>query len=235
MTVTRNASLRVSNVTATGASGTTSISGATMRSVLGLRSTWFTIGVMRITGGGTIDRGQTKVLPALARNLTRVHLQRRRLNESTWTNLREVNGAVSIRAHPTVTTLYRLSSASGANRGVRVNVRRPCVHRRVHEPVAERLRRAELAGEVVQVQRQTPGGRGDRRQRDRVREDGPGQRISRSCRGSNRPTGRAGGGIAGTSRGRSPSSPARPRCFDEMVAVPPGRAARPETASQSRP
>ena len=35
MTVTRNASLRVANVTATGASGTTSISGATMRSVLG--------------------------------------------------------------------------------------------------------------------------------------------------------------------------------------------------------
>jgi stage II sporulation protein D len=159
MTVTRNASLRVANVSARGASGTTSISGATMRSELGLRSTWFTIGVMRITGGGTINKGQTKVLPALARNLAGVRLQRRRLNESTWTDLREISGSVNIQAHPTVTTLYRLTSASGSTAAVRVNVRASL--RFTGEYTSRSLSGfagEELSGQVVQVQRQTPGG-----------------------------------------------------------------------------
>jgi stage II sporulation protein D len=200
MTVTRNASLRVANVTATGASGTTSISGGTMRSVLGLRSTWFTIGVMRITGGGTINKGQTKVLPALARNLSGVRLQRRRLNESTWTNLREISGNVSIQAHPTVTTLYRLTSASGSTAAVRVNVR-PTV-----QFSAEYTSRSlsgsagsELAGEVVQVQRQTPGGAWQTVGTAIVREDGTWTADLALVPGVYRAYAAPGGGIAGTS------------------------------------
>ena len=200
MTVTRNPSLRVANVTATGASGTTSISGATMRSVLGLRSTWFTIGVMRITGGGTINKGQTKVLPALARNLSGVHLQRRRLNESTWTNLREISGNVNIQAHPAVTTLYRLSSASGATAAVRVNVR-PTV-----QFTAEYTSRSlsgsageELAGEVVQVQRQTPGGAWQTVATAIVRDDGTWNAELALVPGLYRAYTAPGGGIAGMS------------------------------------
>ncbi|HJS70535.1 MAG TPA: SpoIID/LytB domain-containing protein [Gaiellaceae bacterium] len=200
MTVTRNASLRVANVTATGASGTTSISGATMRSVLGLRSTWFTIGVMRITGGGTINKGQTKVLPALARNLSGVHLQRRRLNESTWTTLREISGNVNIQARPAVTTLYRLSSASGATAAVRVNVR-PSV-----QFSAEYTSRSlsgsaggELAGEVVQVQRQTLGGAWQTVATAVVREDGTWSADLALVPGVYRAYASPGGGIAGMS------------------------------------
>ncbi len=200
MTVTRNASMRVANVTATGASGSSSISGATMRSELGLRSTWFTIGVMRITGGGTINRGQTKVLPALARNLSGVILQRRRLNESTWTDLRAISGNVNIRAHPTVTTLYRLTSASGSTAAVRVNVR-PTV-----QFSAEYTSRslsgsagAELAGEVVQVQRQTPGGAWQTVATAIVREDGTWTADVALVPGVYRAYAAPGGGTAGMS------------------------------------
>ena len=196
----RNGSLRVANVTATGASGTTSISGATMRSVLGLRSTWFTIGVMRITGGGTINKGQTKVLPALARNLSGVHLQRRRLNESAWTTLREISGNVNIGAHPTVTTLYRLMSASGATAAVRVNVR-PTVafsaeytSRSLSGSAGE-----ELAGEAVQVQRQTPGGAWQTVATGIVREDGTWSVDLAVVPGVYRAYAAPGGGVAGTS------------------------------------
>jgi stage II sporulation protein D len=200
MTVTRNASSRVANVTATGASGTTSISGGTMRSVLGLRSTWFTIGVMRITGGGTINKGQTKILPALARNLTGVRLQRRRLNETTWTNLREISGAVNISAHPSVTTLYRLTSASGSTVAVRVTVR-PTV-----QFTGEYTSRSlsgfageELTGEVVQVQRQTPGGAWQTVGTGIVREDGAWTADLLVVPGVYRAYSAPGGGAAGTS------------------------------------
>jgi len=200
MTVTRNGSLRVANVTATGGSGKTSISGATMRAVLGLRSTWFTIGVMRITGGGTINKGQSKVLRALGRNLSGVRLQRRRLNESTWTDLRAISGNVSIRTHPGATTLYRLTSGSGSTAAVRVSVRPKVAFS------AEYTSRSlsgsageELAGEVVQIQRQTPGGAWQTVANAIVREDGTWTADLRLVPGVYRAYAAPGGGIAGTS------------------------------------
>jgi stage II sporulation protein D len=200
MTVTRNGSLRVARVTATGASGTTSIEGSTMRSELGLRSTWFTIGVMRITGGGTINKGQTKVLPALARNLSGVHLQRRRLNESTWTTLRAISGNVNIQAHPTVTTLYRLTSASGSTAAVRVNVRPSVQFTGYTKRSLSGFAGEELAGEVVQVQRQTPGGSWQTVGNALVREDGTWTADLAVLPGIYRAYAAPGGGLAGMSR-----------------------------------
>jgi stage II sporulation protein D len=200
MTVTRNGSNRVANVTATGSSGSTSISGGTLRTELGLRSTWFTIGVMRITGGGTIDKGQTKILPALVRNLSGVRLQRRRLNESTWTNLREIRGSFSVRAHPTVTTLYRLSSASGATAAVRVNVRPSVQFSGYTSRSLSGFAGEELAGEVVQIQRQTPGGAWQTVASGLVRADGTWTADLQVQPGIYRAYAAPGGGLAGMSR-----------------------------------
>ena len=36
------------------------MTGAELRAELGLRSTWFTIGVLRLTGGGTIEQGRAR-------------------------------------------------------------------------------------------------------------------------------------------------------------------------------
>ena len=55
--VERNGSSRVERARLTGPSEATTISGADLRSVLGLRSTWFSIGVLRLSGGGAIERG----------------------------------------------------------------------------------------------------------------------------------------------------------------------------------
>jgi stage II sporulation protein D len=200
MTVTRNGSMRVANVTATGASGTTSISGGAMRSELGLRSTWFTIGVMRITGGGTINKGQTKILPALARNLSGVRLQRRRLGESTWTNLREISGPFNVRAHPTTTTFYRLSSASGSTVAVRVTVRPSVQFSGYTSRSLSGLAGEELAGQVVQIQRQTPGGAWQTVANGLVREDGTWTADLPVQPGVYRAYAAPGGGLAGTSQ-----------------------------------
>jgi stage II sporulation protein D len=118
----RNASSRVAGVRATGRSGATTLSGATARSVLGLRSTWFSIGVLRLTGGGTIDRGESRVLRSLVRNVSGVMLQRR-VSGGPWQDVRAVSGAQTLRVRPTRTSFFRLSSPVASTAGVRVTVR----------------------------------------------------------------------------------------------------------------
>lgn len=157
MTVQRNASSRVRTVRATGASGTANISGATMRSSLGLRSTWFTIGVLRLTGGSTLDPGERKVLPGLTRNVSGVRLQRKRAGGS-WTTLKNVSGSFVVRTRPQVTTFFRLVSPSGNTRAVRVRVRSQVRFAAKQAPGAlVGVLQPALEGQAVQVQRRTSG------------------------------------------------------------------------------
>lgn len=123
ITVTRNASRRVATAHLRGAGGSPSISGATMRSALGLRSTWFTVGVLRITGGGTIERGERRTLALLVRNLSGVKLQRRPAG-GAWITVRDVpRGESTFVSRPRVTTKYRLRTPFGAaTKPVRVRV-----------------------------------------------------------------------------------------------------------------
>ena len=55
----RNGSSRVARARLSGPSGATTITGGTLRSVLGLRSTWFSIGVLRLNGAGRIRQGES--------------------------------------------------------------------------------------------------------------------------------------------------------------------------------
>ena len=96
----RNGSSRVERTRLTGPSGATSISGGDLRSLLGLRSTWFTIGVLRLNGGGSIERGEAARLRALARNLGDVNLQRRRAGSGSWVNVRRISGRVTVSVRP---------------------------------------------------------------------------------------------------------------------------------------
>ena len=106
----------------TGPSGATSISGGDLRSSLGLRSTWFTIGVLRLNGGGSIERGEAARLRALARNLGDVNLQRRRAGSGSLVNVRRISGRVTVSVRPRVTSFYRLRSQAAATASVRVVV-----------------------------------------------------------------------------------------------------------------
>ncbi|HXV56528.1 MAG TPA: SpoIID/LytB domain-containing protein [Gaiellaceae bacterium] len=158
MTVTRNASSRVATVRAVGSSGSATFSGATMRARLGLRSTWFTIGVLRLRGGGTIDKGEARTLRGLTRNVGSVRLQRRRSGEA-WTTVKNVSGAFRARVRPGATTYYRLSSPSGTTDTVRVAVRAQLRFAADQAPGA--LAGVALGtgeGRAVQVQRREDGG-----------------------------------------------------------------------------
>ncbi|HWM12863.1 MAG TPA: SpoIID/LytB domain-containing protein [Gaiellaceae bacterium] len=154
----RNGSSRVSTVRANGAGTPKTFTGATARSVLGLRSTWFTIGVLRLGGAGTIEWGKSRVLPALVRNLSNVHLQRRPVG-GTWANVRAVQGTTTITATPSRTTFYRLRNPSAGTAPVRVAVR-PQLRFTANQPPGA-LRgtlRPVQPGRTIQVQRRTSAG-----------------------------------------------------------------------------
>jgi stage II sporulation protein D len=154
----RNGSSRVSTVRANGAGAPKTFTGATARSVLGLRSTWFTIGVLRLAGAGTIEWGKSRALPALVRNLSAVQLQRRPAG-GTWLNVRAVQGAMTITAGPRVTTFYRLRNASAATAPVRVAVR-PQLRFTANQPPGglRGTMRPVRPGRTIQVQRRTSAG-----------------------------------------------------------------------------
>ncbi len=151
----RNGSSRVERVRLSGTSASRAITGATLRSVLGLRSTWFTIGVLQLRGGGRIEEGQGKTLRALTRNLGSVMLQRR-TGSGPWANFRRIEGRENITVRPRVTTYFRLRSPAAVTSAVRVTVR--------HAPRFYSIQSASaLSGtatpdDVVQVQRREPNG-----------------------------------------------------------------------------
>jgi stage II sporulation protein D len=131
------------------------ISGGDLRSILGLRSTWFSIGVLRLTGGGSIEHGQRQRLHALVRNLSGVTLQRR-VGSGRWVDVRPVEGTRNVSVGPSVTTSYRLRSPVAATAPVRVVVRR--APRFTSSSTARVLAGTATAGGMVQVQRRTANG-----------------------------------------------------------------------------
>lgn len=117
----RNGSSRVARTRLTGPSGVTTITGATLRSVLRLRSTWFSIGVLRLNGAGRIRQGQARTLRVLTRGLANVRLQRK-VGSGPWVDMRAVQGSVNVVVRPAATTLYRLTSPAATGSAVKVSV-----------------------------------------------------------------------------------------------------------------
>lgn len=159
MTVTRNGSSRVRTVRATGSGGSETISGGDMRLKLGLRSTWFTIGVLRITGAGTIERGEERTLSLRVRNTAGAKLQRRPAG-GAWRDVRSLPaGASSYDARPRVTSDFRISSPSATTKPLRIAVR-PSLRFAEEQPAGglRGLVEPTLAGSVVEVQRRRSDG-----------------------------------------------------------------------------
>jgi stage II sporulation protein D len=125
--VNANDSGRVASVTAIGAARTTEISGWTMRALLGLRSTWFSIGregdlvasARRIVFGGAVS------LSGVVDRSGRVTIEHRPAG-GQWSPLRIVrvdgDGRVGVSVRPTVTTSFRLRVGSDVGAAVRVAV-----------------------------------------------------------------------------------------------------------------
>jgi stage II sporulation protein D len=120
-----NSSRRIKTLTAVGTKNTISIAGAELRRRLGLRSTWFSVGVLSLSPPArTVVYGSRARLNGVARGLTQTVLQQR--DGDGWRELGAVKadktGLVSVVVKPRVTTQYRLTSGKVLAAPVRVPV-----------------------------------------------------------------------------------------------------------------
>lgn len=132
VTVKRNASRRAKTLTITsvarGATATASIGGEAMRSQLGLRSTWFSVGVLSLqppTPNTPVTSGTRIVLTGVVRGVRDVVVQER-MQGAPWKQLKPVaaaqTGTFRLAVRPTATTDYRLASPQDAAAFVRIRV-----------------------------------------------------------------------------------------------------------------
>jgi len=110
---------RIRGLTLQTASGTTSVPASLVRTALGLRSTWVTIGVLRLDRPkGTIESGAMLRIGGVARNVVAPQLQSSP-NGKTWTALgplaRAVDGSFVATVTPTKTTSYRIEAGGSAS------------------------------------------------------------------------------------------------------------------------
>ena len=160
---TPNPSLRVDKVTGLGAAGEASVTGPELRTALGLRSSWFSVGVL------ALDRptrpfvfGEPAKVTGLARALPDVVLERRP-SGGTWQGAGAVtatkDGAVAVPVTLQMSTEYRLASGTLRGAPVRlslapsVRLLRPADAAELHGRV-----KPALTGSVVVVERQTASG-----------------------------------------------------------------------------
>jgi stage II sporulation protein D len=123
-TTATNPSQRVDTVAVRGARGISRISGTTFQSRLGLRSSWFSIAVLSLSGPPRVTWGEEARLSGLARGVTTASLERRAWGGS-WERVGPLDrsgGTFAVAVTPTVTTSYRVSSPKGKGQAHRVAV-----------------------------------------------------------------------------------------------------------------
>jgi SpoIID/LytB domain protein len=124
-----NSSSRVASVTAIGARGESSTTGPAVRRVLGLRSTWFSVGVLTLSppasSAPVVYGGQTK-LTGLARSVSKAVLEQKPATAERWASAGRVkaagDGTLEVPVKPALTTWYRLGVGSLRTPQVRVAV-----------------------------------------------------------------------------------------------------------------
>ena len=154
-----NSSGRIKVLNVIGTKGTLAVPGAVLRTKMGLRSTWFSVGVLSLAGPTqTVVFGGRAKLIGVARGLTQAVLQQRQAG--TWTDVSSVkadkDGAVSVLVKPSVTTQYRLASGKVLAASVRVPVA-PLTRFypvRTQTQLRGYVRPGSLAGTTVLIQKQ---------------------------------------------------------------------------------
>jgi stage II sporulation protein D len=154
-----NSSGRVKTLTVVGSKGTVEIPGASVRQRLGVRSTWFTVGVLSLSAPTTtVVYGSRAQLTGVARGLSDAVLQQ--LDGTTWKSVGTVkpaqDGTVTFTVKPPVTTRYRLATGKVSAPSVRVPVA-PLVRfyaPRTPDQLSGYVRPLSLAGVRVLIQRQ---------------------------------------------------------------------------------
>ena len=154
-----NSSGRIKVLNVIGTKGTLAVPGAVLRTKMGLRSTWFSVGVLSLAGPTqTVVFGGRAKLIGVARGLTQAVLQQRQAG--IWTDVSSVkadkDGAVSVLVKPSVTTQYRLASGKVLAASVRVPVAPLARFYPVRTQTQLRgyVRPGSLAGTTVLIQKQ---------------------------------------------------------------------------------
>ena len=123
VTTTPNLAGRVGQLKLTTPVKTTTVSATTLRGAIGLRSTWFTVGLLSLTPPQPVvpvAYGTKVSLATVVRGLTGVTLEQRPLG-SDWQTVRTL-GTGAAQVSPTTTTDYRLATTSVAAGSVRIKV-----------------------------------------------------------------------------------------------------------------
>jgi len=157
-----SASGRVQTVVATGSKGQAQATGAQVRAALGLRSTWFQVGVLALGAPATpVTYGTSTALSGTARGVASVELQQLDPSGSwkTVTQMTPRGGTVTPKVKPVQSSRFRLVADDIASGAVAVSVA-PTV--RLHVPAALTgfwgTVRPGLAGTTVTIQRQAGAG-----------------------------------------------------------------------------
>jgi stage II sporulation protein D len=160
-TVTRNSSGRAASVTVSGDGWSSSLSGGSVQSRLGLKSTRFWIGVLTLERQtGTVVYGSSTGLDAIVRGVSNTMLQRHPYGASAYTDLTAVNGATTVTVRPKTQTAYRLHSPTATGSTVMVYVAAKIVFDVTH-PVGAltgEVRPINLAGRPVTIQKKQANG-----------------------------------------------------------------------------
>jgi stage II sporulation protein D len=155
-TVARNPSGRAASVLLNGSRGDSRISGGSFQSRLDLRSTWFTIAVLSLSGDVRVELGSPARLRGIARGVRTATLERRRWADS-WERVRALrrrdDGSFSARLTPTRTTWYRISSPKGKGLPHRVSVAAWVRFTSFRGRSLSGLVRPRVAGALVAIQR----------------------------------------------------------------------------------
>ena len=155
-----NSSGRVKTLTMVGTNGTTmSVPGADVRKRLGVRSTWFTVGVLSLSApSAAVTYGSRAQLSGIARGLSNAVLQQ--LDGTAWKDVAAVkpakDGTVKLSIKPIVSTRYRLATGKVSVPSVRVPVA-PLVRfyaPRTPDQLRGYVRPLSLTGSRVLIQRQ---------------------------------------------------------------------------------
>lgn len=121
----RNPSARVASVTATTSTGQRTIPGASFQRALGLRSTWFTVGVLSLARPSKpFVYGVRSELSGIARAVKGARIQQRA--KGRWKLVARVkprsDGSFAVPAKATARTSYRLKKGRAATRPLKVAV-----------------------------------------------------------------------------------------------------------------
>jgi hypothetical protein len=154
-----NSSGRIRTLNVVGSKSTVAVLGGDLRRRLGLRSTWFSVGVLSLSAPGiTVTYGSRARLTGTARGLADAVLQQR--SSGDWQEIAAVtagkDGALSVVVKPTTTTQYRLASGKVLAAAVRVPVA-PLVRFypvRTQDQLRGYVRPTALEGTTVFIQRQ---------------------------------------------------------------------------------